>query len=725
MPHMPSFHTVPLRTSSVNAPTGEMHSKSKSRRDQKTRSMHKAQKILGTTGIALDNDYHRRPEEQMRRASFLNAPPIVKPEKEEDRPHSQKLRVRASSPLLGQEYQDTNDSTPALLELSRKLHLSGSSSALHTRSSPQASAAAIGASPPKEIGATTDAGLNPAFKQPKGPMKDSKRKTRPPRIDLSLLFPKPQTNHQPLLSPQRMVSSPSAISELSENPMAKARKPENRLPGKKLTKAPPLPRPSSSPEKNQKTLDGGPSSTDKREISDPGRNDSSMERTVRTSEMDLALEKDPDAVPTPRSPERARYDPKDFSLRSLERLGRSDDKSALSNRSGASQRTLRETSSAKSLNDKSLNSGSFRFGLRDEVSSKRGPNVSKKSSKNTLKSADLNTSSVLCLSSSEDEADEEPPFRPRLKAGKNKRDSVSTYGDFDAEICTAAAAQATRVTLRSVERPSSSNTQTSRSSSKLIQARRDLAANDNSRSRPSSGIPAILEPDFLHSDPIFDQNKVPPRTPSLSQKEINRRSRLMAVTRQEERLLEVMRQRHGKVTPSLFNEAVEPDRRSLLTASTRDSFYFTDDTSFLRLSPGLPSPGFARAQEKEKAPSPRLRPRPDTAGKSTTSLDSRPTSTVSAQSLPSPATSTTSGSSPLTPTLPTYRYSPLPIQKPPPPGPPPPVPELQRQHSRRRTDSSGAIALDDADEQKTTGSSEFPVWALGWNTERSSITAVH
>ncbi|KAL4867752.1 nucleotide-sugar transporter-domain-containing protein [Aspergillus spectabilis] len=739
MPHK-SFH-IPLRTSSVNAPTGEMNN---NRKANNSRSIHKAQKILGTTDIALDHDYHRRPEESTnRRASFLNAPELAVAHHHdiaEDGLHSQHLRVRASSPLLGQEYRDTVESTPPLVQLSRKLHLSGSSSALYSRYTSRESPAKSRTIIPDQYAATegngqnVDGGLNPAFKQPKGPMKDSKRKTRPPRIDLSMLFPKPHTTATPLLSPQRMMSSPSAISITSENSTLKMRKSDNRLPAKKLTKAPPRPRALSRPEDNQQTLDGVLSSSITHGAPGPVWGNSSIERTVRTSEMDLALENTLEALPTSRSIDRVQYSPMNFSLRSRDQLQRSDSKSFVSARSGqsaSSQQTLREAPSTKSLKDgPTYSPAQFRFGLRDHTTRDTGPMISKKSSKSTLKNSDLNTSSVLCLSSSEDEDDDPQPFKSHLKLGKNKRDSVSTYGDFEAEICTAAAAQTTRGTLRSVERPSSSsNTQSSRTSSKPAQPRRDSSVsvartpssvNRNTRARRSSGVPAILEPDFLHNDPIFDQTKVrtktPTRTPTLSQKEINRRSRLIAVTRQEERLLEVMRQRQGKITPSLFNEAAEPDRRSVISGVSRDSYYCTD-TSFLRLSPGVPSPALARAlkapNQKDKGMG------SDSEEKASNSASSRRASLASSKSLPSPATSATS---PLTPTLPIHRFSPLPTQKPPPRRPPPPVPPLQRQHSRRRTDSSGVIALDDgADDRKD--STEFPIWALGWNTESGNITA--
>lgn len=666
------------------------------------------------------------------KGSFLNAPELTtQHEVTDDDQSSSHLRVRASSPLLGQEYHDTaaSDSTP-LVQLSRKLRLSGSASALYSRYSSRDSQNE--SSPDMKIateesgltmggvGQSSEGGLNPAFKAPKGPMKDSKRKTRPPRIDLSLLFPKPQANNTPLLSPQRMVTSPSAISTASDSSTMIPRKIDSRLSMKKLMRVQP------QPEKSQ-PLDGV-----LHESAGPGWTNPSMERTVRTSEMDMALEKDFDVQLTPRSTERARFNPMNFSLRSREHLQRSDSKSDVSARSGesahSSQRTLREAHSVKPLTDAA--SSPFRFGLRQDRSPYKGPMMSKKSSKSTLKNSDLSNSSVLCLSSSEDEDDEVPPFKPEPKLGKSKRDSVSTYGEFEAEICTAAAAQPTKGMLRSVERPSSSNTQSSRSSLRPVQpvslTRSPSSMTGNSQSRRSSGIPAVNEPNFFHGDPIFDQTRVSMRTPSLSQKEIDRRSRVMAVTRQEERLLEVMRQRQGKLTPSIFNETVEHDRRSVASGPSRDSFYCSD-TSFLRLSPGIPPPGLARAAQTNPRARGTMTPKRtgvDADEKTIHSAPSPRASLMSSKSLPSPAT-TTSTTSPLTPTLPIHRFSPLP-SKPPPRQPPPPVPELQlqRKHSRRRTDSSGAIVLDEAAENPKE-SSEFPIWALGWKNEGSNVTAVH
>ncbi|KKK13585.1 hypothetical protein AOCH_002750 [Aspergillus ochraceoroseus] len=748
-----SFH-IPLRTSSMNAPTSDMLSARNDQGDMRSRRMSKAQKILGTTSIALDNEYHRPPDKRTsRRPSFLNAPEITPKSFDTENilplPH---LRVRASSPLLGQEYRATNDPPPAL-QHSKKLHQSGSSSALFSHYRSRELPADLNPSfgtVARENGQTMDIigqhsndKTSPSFERPKGSTKDSRRKSRPPRIDLSLLFPKPQSATPPLLSPTRLMSSPSPISVTSEHSTAKAAKQGNRSPGRKLTKVPPLPRVSTRLENSHQTINGVLNSPGSPVTKSPQWVEPSTERIVQTSEMDLALEKKHDTQLTPRSNDRVRYSLLNFSSRSREQLRQGDSKSTesapLSGKSTvSSQTTVRNMPSHHTVGDRGketylsakASSGpkpqamaslppSSQSNLR--ANARKSPMVSKKSSKSALKTSDLNKSSVLCLSSSEDEDEEEDLFKPAEKVRRAQRDSVATYGESDAEICTAAAAQATKGTLRSVERPPSSSTRSSRPIPRTAKVRREPSAATtasttakpsslNSQSRRSSGVPTILEPDFFHNDPIFRQMRnstISQNTPSqsiVSHKEINRRSRLVAVTRQEEHLLEAVRQRKGKITPSLFQEALEPDRHSVISGPSRDSFYCSD-TSFLRLSPGFPPPGTARTPHGASS---------DSEHKTTNSGASPRVSLAYSESLPSPATS---GTSPLTPTLPIHRFSPLPSQKPPPRQPPPPVPEVRRQHSRRRTDSSEAIVLSSPTET-SKGSNDFPIWALGWNNDR-------
>lgn len=195
----------------------------------------------------------------------------------------------------------------------------------------------------------------------------------------------------------------------------------------------------------------------------------------------------------------------------------------------------------------------------------------------------------------------------------------------------------------------------------------------------------------------------------------------MAVTKQEEHLLEAMRQRKGKVTPSIFgNNAPDPEQSSMLSVPSRDSFY-NSDVSFLRLSSAAPPlPAGPSASHSDNGHSSQGATS-DAERKTINSAASPRASLAYTESLPSPTT--TSGASPLTPTLPIHRFSPLPSNKPPPRQPPPPVPQDQRRHSRRRTDSSEAIVLDEGDEEQPQ--EEFPIWAFGFENENRGLTAVH
>lgn len=239
----------------------------------------------------------------------------------------------------------------------------------------------------------------------------------------------------------------------------------------------------------------------------------------------------------------------------------------------------------------------------------------------------------------------------------------------------------------------------------------------------------------------------------MSAKEIRRRSRVIAVTRQEEDLLEAMRLRKGKVTRSLFNESrysqhtdhshplptsnplpkithnlndnhasgPDPDQGSMLFAQSRDSLNSTD-VSFLCLSASIPSPSRtdegAAHTDKDGLPSSQGTAS-DAEQKTINSYASPRTSLVYSESSPS-----TSATSPLTPTLPIHRFSTLSTQSQPPSHPPPAVPSNdQRRHSRRRTDSSEAIVLGEETDD-TKENDEFPIWALGWSNDQS-VTTVH
>ncbi|EAW06932.1 uncharacterized protein ACLA_086310 [Aspergillus clavatus NRRL 1] len=745
--------TIPMRTSSAHAQTSHPRMGNRSQEDlRRCEKQSKAHKILGTTQIPLQNGQSNRGG----RTSFMGTPdikstksstfvPFPTANSETSSVPSQHLRVRASSPLLGHDYQ--SQQAEPRPRSSKKIHQFGSSSALFSYFSMKGPAVEQdllntgSRGRPEEEGTIPSQRHNPGqsrlnLKPIKGPSKESKRKMRPPRIDLSLLFPKPRETAAPLLSPQRMMSSPSPISATSEYASAEPKRADPSTAGKRLTKTPPSQHPAhhlnTLPETNR-TNEVAPS----RETKNLDYLDTSFERTVRTSEFDLAIDRYYD-VKSLKSTTSAQSGPSAVQPQSRAHVRTYDLKSAedalrkmslagsvggWSNDTYLSPKTCAQPKSKRIPN--SPNSGKIDF--RRGSNSDKGL-MSKKSSKSTLKNVDLNNSSVLCLSSSEDEIDEDrlASNHRSEKGNHGARDSVVTFGESDAEICTAAAAQATRgPALRRVDKSTSAKHRSSQALQKKSSHRRNpsqssagisSSATRESRSRRSSGIPTISEPD---NDHIFAQLRNAP----VSRKERDRRSRVMAVTRQEEHLLEAMRQRQGKITPSIFREVQyggghEPDRGSMLSVPSRDSFYGSD-TSFLRLSPQIP-PYLSRTNQgalyhdKDGAIS-----QGAASDAEQKTINSSRLSLAYSESLPSPVTS---GASPLTPTLPIHRFPSLPSPKPP-PRRPPPVPQPQKRHSRRRTDSSEAIVLDGGEEPPE--GEEFPAWALGWKYDGGSLTAVH
>ncbi|PYI11601.1 hypothetical protein BO78DRAFT_302820 [Aspergillus sclerotiicarbonarius CBS 121057] len=737
----------------MHTSTGGVRSPAGSPGDSINESTAKAYKILGATDVSVHENHHKREDKKRsRRPSFMRAPEIKKsggfvpfPTAVQENtlpPHH--LRVRASSPLLGHDFRSEDALEQPLPAPVKKVHQSGSASALFSyftsRDSSANTNSGIGIAT-SDFGSTAEnkpesrqsAESGFSLRQPKGPMKESKRKMRPPRIDLSLLFPKPRPTAEPLLSPQRMVDSPSPISIKSEHPVTKATHSESHAAGSRPTKAPPQPKDST----RQSYGDQAPASY---ETKNSNWLDPSLERTVRASEMDLALQKLQ----------------QDSQSRGKGRSSRSHSRTKGQEKRRTGDSHIAENSSWKVSSNTSAGEWSQDTYLSPEARSRQGSHrvsnppdfrrsnlhataplekssMPKKSSKSTLKTADLNNSSVLCLSSSEDEDDDEEPTSDRRGRGRDTRDSVTTYGEFEPEICTAAAAQATKGTLRSIDAPMSISSRGSRPTQRHQSVRRDTSQPSagrssyvtSSQSRRSSGIPTISEPEFFHGDLVFNQRRAPPKkTPSISQKETNRRSRVIAVTRQEENLLEAMRQRRGKITPSLYQESrfnnLEPDQGSMLSVPSRDSFYGSD-MSFLRLSPALPPKSVqASATRSDREGSLCQSTFSDEEQKTINSFPSPRTSLAFSEGLSSPSTS---AASPSTPTLPIHRFSPIPSQKPPPRRPIPAVPQDKRRHSRRRTDSSEAIVLEESDETKQND--DLPMWSLRWNNDNGTMTAVH
>ncbi|KAJ5744207.1 hypothetical protein N7533_009077 [Penicillium manginii] len=760
---------VPLRTSSRNLlRPGAMEDQKNSAFVERKSS--KAQRILGTD-LPLPNGQNGwdslQPTQQKKpksRRQSLRTPDSTSRSRKQNTsfaafPKSedtiqvppQNLRVRASSPLLGQEYR-SQDPAPPLPKPSKKIHPSSSSSTLFSYFSSKEKDSSKSKSSP-----TTPKGLQPrvrnewqaepqvTFQQPQPP-KESKRKLRPPRIDLSVLFPKPRkpTTNPHLLSPQRMTSSPSPVSTVvSDWPSNKADQAGSNSTAKRFGDALPArssvfqneaPKPTAD-RSDRSDLLSIPESKNYEWYEPP------LERTVGTSEIDLALDRY-----AGRRSLLSRSSVYTASREQLQADQRNTDSGANARRTRSPSGNRRKDSYLAPAPQPETNRPRKVSSAAESNSRSVKSNMTKKSSKSTLKNKDLQNSSVLCLSSSsEDETEEdvETPTDLRPNQRKSNRDSVATYDESDAEIYTASTAhmykraERTKSTGSRGSHPNTQKQQNKQQAQQVQQveqpkqrrsSRRDTTASANSKSttkttqsRRSIGAPALPQQDILDQ---FPQQRL---RPPHELKEMNRRSRVIAVTRQEQDLLEAMRLRKGKVTPSLFQYSGAPpvpevDRSSMISGPSRDSFVGSD-TSFLRLSAAFP-PFQARTDQgaTQMDGSPSQSSSSDTEQKIGNSVASSRFSTAYSESLPSPATS---GASPLTPTLPIHRFSPLPSPKPAPRGPPPAIPQDQKRHSRRRTDSSEAIMLDNGDPQNKH---DLPLWSFDfdWNThDQSNVAAVH
>ncbi|KAJ5203405.1 hypothetical protein N7449_005484 [Penicillium cf. viridicatum] len=634
-----------------------------------------------------------------------------------------------------------NEAAPPLPKPSKKVHHSGSSSTLFSYFSSKESSKSPKA-PKNQLQPRVRHGLGSqpevTYTQAQDPPKESKRKMRPPKIDLSVLFPKPRSPApQTLLSPHRMVNSPSPVSTVvpdsSPNKIERMTGGMSNSTTRRYVDPPPPPR-RSSITKNDPPKHGGDNS-DLPSIAESKNSDwleQPLERTVGTSEIDLALDR--------YAGRRSLLSRSSMYTTSREKLQqeqqRPQEPRKSSRRAHSPSRPKETYLSPATCPDpkrgRGLSTSQESWKTNESKSKSEKSSLTKKSSKSTLKNKDLRNTSMLCLSSSSEDEDDEDQTRTtesKRNTSKSRRDSVATYDEYDPQVYTASTAHATTATAaRRFDRKLSTSTRGSRQTENSLPVpvprprKVSQSSNDKSQTtgrttqtRRSSGVPTI-------PDEILAQFPQQPLRSPAELKELNRRSRVIAVTRQEQDLLEAMRIRKGKVTPSLFN-AQGADRRSLASGPSRDSFCGSD-TSFLRLSNVFP-PFDIRSEKgvtQYKDGTPSQSSGSDSERKPRTKISSSGFSADYSESLPSPSTS---GASPMTPTLPIHRFSPLPSPRPPPTGPPPAIPGDQKQHTRRRTDSSEAILLDDGAESKRNNG--LPLWSFDfdWNRESANIASVH
>lgn len=746
---------ITMRTSSINA-TSNHGEKSVSRMSSKERLRtsdrgRQTQKVLGnpdassrnltgapgingileSTGEARQFSHARGPESES--ASF------------------HELRVRASSPLLGQAYRANPSSFAVRQPEMPPIRKSGSWSDLQSDSHSHRYAfdtqsqrnlaysdveglRGIGFPPPRSMG--SDGTTQKVEKTPKP-------KKRPSRIDLSLLFPKPKAQAAPLLSPQRYTDSPSPVpSDFSfgktkvSNKLSKSHQSRSRSNSRKYNEAripedgPPPPMPVT-----HRTVDWFDFPMEKAMRYDASEAEVIPEvdtKTPRATSRSPAPSKQhqfPDLTPTP-----------DNSFRQiLDAQATGEVSKRVSSATSSTSHTNRNPSAVVPVYSR------FHETWQAEGAStqngKARKTVAKKASSSTLMTSDLTQSSVLCLSSSEDEDDDEDygeKLMQRAAPKKTLRDSVATYDDFEPEILTAEAVVATRgPALTRVDRTYSVSSSGSRQSARNTIGSRNASLSSSTAKSSHSGrkrqsnisntIPLIEEPDE------FDEEPTPRQSLSSDSHSMKRRSRIIAVTRQEESLLEAMRLRHGRITPSIFQDirsrAADSDIESALLSPPlpRSSESSQNvDTSFLRLSSAIPSPvgmvvsANQGAASKENEPYMSLGAASDSEQRTDNSNASPRMSLVSSETHSSP--SSTSHASPLTPTLPIHRISP---RAPPPSYAPPPVPsEASRRHSRRRTDSSEAIILPESDEIKEPAP-QYPLWAVKWSRDAADLAIVH
>lgn len=235
------------------------------------------------------------------------------------------------------------------------------------------------------------------------------------------------------------------------------------------------------------------------------------------------------------------------------------------------------------------------------------------------------------------------------------------------------------------------------------------------------------------------QTQFSPAESGLSQPG-NRRSRVIAVTRQEEYLLELIRRNKGAVPQTLSPDGSastntkEWARALAAQMNRRSASSYSSDTSFLRLSPALPPTPL------QKRP-PRSIPNPSIAS---TTGDAASSPSVP-QSVTSDTSYHTSFQSP--PPLPKINLVNSGVCFPSPPSgqsspfTPPAVPFKHRRHSSRmshtpsmpsvreslRNRANTTAIYDDNDdcEKDIETNPDIPIWALGWNSEATGVAIVH
>lgn len=618
-------------------------------------------------------------------------------------------------------------------------------------------------------------------------------KKKPSRLDLSLLFPKPKPAAAPLLSPQRYTNSPSPVtSEFSVKPQpSKLTKPRSRGNIRASIKEAPAPIPEEPPFPRKRvstrkpavdwfdvpleqiirlgeTLEVGDEEEAVTEKPDRVTNNS---KPVMESKYSSPIAPAPVPVPTVTKPiqppvqaDIAKTSSATASRRSSRTPSTVSYQASRGSR-GSENHYYRQPLPPSNTNRPraSLQTWQSEGDLRSAHQKPAGRLLKKKSSSSTFQTLDLTKNSVLSLSSSEDEgentdADEEygEQLMQKVAPSRGLRDSFSTNDYVEPEICHAEAIVTTKGYALTRLGRANSNVSSVSSDSRSTQRRRIPSRPDSLSSMSRSTISTKMYGSSGHFDvPLIEEpeeqaeevsNTRRPRLSSQSYSDLHsakRRSRIIAVTRQEESLLEAMRLRNGRITPSIFKDiepAGEPrvenhgDSESVSAALSSPGPVQTQfDTSFLRLSaalriPPISAPNLAENESLiDKDTYLPFRPASDNEQKidhNNNNFTASPRLSLAYSETPS-STSTMGHASPVTPTLlPIHRFSHQ-MAAPPPSHALPPLPDevATRRHSRRRTDSSDAIVLEEGETEKL--SPVYPLWAVKWGRDPDDVAIAH
>ena len=359
---------------------------------------------------------------------------------------------------------------------------------------------------------------------------------------------------------------------------------------------------------------------------------------------------------------------------------------------------------------------------------------SRKSKGNVFDNVDLNKNSVLCLSSSEDEFEEEESDLEIGHTIPGIRDSlVIGPMDSDVEIGTAHAVKTKRPNLETEASKRKNRNRVSHLSDpslitmKVLESQQSFLS-DETKSQPRTQV--VSSANSMVDNTMQERTSTYFDTASTMSQKTESLSRLMTVTAQEESLLEAMRSKASSMRLRIMAEAMR-------SASVRDSAQSSssvdapqrpkvnaNDASFLHLSGGsIPtSAAFTTSSSPSGTCDFHTSKESSNRGSGSTDPDMPKLDNLARSSLPSssgddtpptPTDAPTADASSRKTSSTTKRYSSLPTG--------------YQRHSQNRTGSSDVIVLDTLGDSSSGQYQEsgYLSWAFNGFSDRASLAAVH